>query len=59
MLSPMAVKMHHAPRLSFAMVTIIAPKLAYYDLRAMSDDGKRYELIDGEVFMTHLQTGIR
>ena len=29
------------------MVTIIAPKLTYQDLRAMPDDGKRYELIDG------------
>jgi Uma2 family endonuclease len=34
------------------MVTIIAPKLTYQDLRAMPDDGKRYELIDGEVSMT-------
>jgi Uma2 family endonuclease len=37
---------------SSAMVTIIAPKLTYQDLRAMPDDGKRYELIDGEVYMT-------
>jgi Uma2 family endonuclease len=34
------------------MVTIVAPKLSYEDLRRMPDDGKRYELIDGEVFMT-------
>lgn len=34
------------------MVTIVAPKLTYEDLRKMPDDGKRYELIDGEVFMT-------
>jgi Uma2 family endonuclease len=34
------------------MVTIIAPKLTYQDLRAMPDNGKRYELIDGEVYMT-------
>jgi len=34
------------------MVTIIAPKLTYEDLRAMPDDGRRYELINGEVFMT-------
>src|SRR6266545_4047168 len=34
------------------MVTIVAPKLTYEDLRKMPDDGKRYELIDGEVYMT-------
>ena len=34
------------------MVTIVDPKLTYEDLRRMPDDGKRYELIDGEVFMT-------
>jgi Uma2 family endonuclease len=33
------------------MVTIVDPKLTYEDLRKMPDDGKRYELIDGEVFM--------
>jgi Uma2 family endonuclease len=34
------------------MVTIVDPKLSYEDFRAMPGDGKRYELIDGEVFMT-------
>ena len=34
------------------MVTIVAPKLTYEDLRKMPEDGKRYELIDGEVYMT-------
>jgi len=34
------------------MVTIVDPKLTYEDLRKMPDDGKRYELIDGEVFMS-------
>jgi Uma2 family endonuclease len=34
------------------MVTIVDPKLTYEDLRRMPDDGRRYELIDGEVFMT-------
>ena len=34
------------------MSTIIAPKLTYRDLQAMPNDGKRYELIDGEVYMT-------
>ncbi len=34
------------------MVTIVAPKLTYEDLRRMPEDGKRYELIDGEVYMT-------
>lgn len=33
------------------MVTIVDPKLTYEDLRKMPDDGKRYELIDGEVYM--------
>ncbi len=35
-----------------AMPTIVAPKLTYRDLRAMPNDGKRYELIEGEVYMT-------
>jgi Uma2 family endonuclease len=34
------------------MATIVAPKLTYRDLQAMPNDGKRYELIDGEVYMT-------
>ncbi len=34
------------------MSTIVAPKLTYKDLQAMPNDGKRYELIDGEVYMT-------
>src|SRR5712692_233365 len=34
------------------MVTIVAPKLTYEDLRRLPEDGKRYELIDGEVYMT-------
>lgn len=34
------------------MSTIVAPKLTYRDLQAMPNDGKRYELIDGEVYMT-------
>lgn len=34
------------------MATIVDPKLTYEDLRRMPDDGKRYELIDGEVYMT-------
>lgn len=34
------------------MTTIVAPKLTYQDLLEMPDDGKRYELIDGEVYMT-------
>jgi Uma2 family endonuclease len=33
------------------MVTIVDPRLTYEDLRAMPDDGRRYELIDGEVFI--------
>lgn len=35
-----------------AMSTIVAPKLTYKDLQAMPNDGKRYELIDGEVYIT-------
>ena len=34
------------------MPTIVDPKLTYKDLQAMPNDGKRYELIDGEVYMT-------
>lgn len=34
------------------MTTIVAPKLTYQDLLEMPDDGKRYELIDGEVYVT-------
>lgn len=34
------------------MVTIVAPKLRYEDLRAMPNDGRRYELLEGEVFVT-------
>jgi len=34
------------------MQTIVAPKLTYQDLLEMSNDGKRYELIEGEVYMT-------
>ena len=34
------------------MDAIVAPKLTYEDLRKMPEDGKRYELIDGEVYMT-------
>ncbi len=30
----------------------IQPRLTYSELRLMPDDGKRYELIDGEVFVT-------
>ncbi|HEX9687579.1 MAG TPA: Uma2 family endonuclease [Thermoanaerobaculia bacterium] len=33
------------------MVTIVDPRLTYEDLRALPDDGRRYELIDGEVFI--------
>ena len=33
------------------MVTIVAPKLTYEDLRKMPEDGRRYELIDGDVYM--------
>lgn len=34
------------------MPTIIAPKLTYWELREMPNDGKRYELVDGEVYMS-------
>ncbi len=34
------------------MATIVAPKLTYQDLLEMPNDGKRYELVDGEVYMT-------
>jgi len=34
------------------MTTIVAPKLTYQDLREMPNDGKRYELIEGEVYIT-------
>jgi len=34
------------------MATIVAPKLTYRDLQAMPNDGRRYELVDGEVYMT-------
>jgi Uma2 family endonuclease len=30
----------------------VQPRLTYPELRLMPDDGKRYELIDGEVFVT-------
>jgi Uma2 family endonuclease len=30
----------------------VRPRLTYPELRLMPDDGKRYELIDGEVFVT-------
>jgi Uma2 family endonuclease len=30
----------------------VQPRLTYPELRMMPDDGKRYELIDGEVFVT-------
>jgi Uma2 family endonuclease len=33
-------------------MTAAAAKLTYQDLRRMPDDGKRYELLDGEVYMT-------
>jgi Uma2 family endonuclease len=33
------------------MATIVAPKLTYQDLREMLNDSRRYELIDGEVYM--------
>jgi Uma2 family endonuclease len=33
------------------MVTIVDPRLTYEDLCAMPNDGRRYELIDGEVFI--------
>jgi Uma2 family endonuclease len=35
-----------------AMVTIVAPKFTYKDLQEMPDDGKRYQLIDGEAYVT-------
>src|SRR5215813_10022355 len=31
---------------------IVQPTLTYPELRLMPDDGKRYELIDGEVFVS-------
>lgn len=34
------------------MATIIAPKLTYRDLIEMPNDGKRYELVAGEVYVT-------
>src|SRR5712692_6954734 len=34
------------------MAAIVAPKLTYAHLQAMPNDGKRYELLDGEVYMT-------
>jgi Uma2 family endonuclease len=34
------------------MVTIVAPKFTYKDLQEMPDDGKRYQLIDGELYVT-------
>jgi Uma2 family endonuclease len=34
------------------MVTIVAPKFTYQDLQEMPDDGKRYQLIDGELYVT-------
>jgi Uma2 family endonuclease len=34
------------------MVTIVAPKFTYRDLCEMPDDGKRYQLIDGELYVT-------
>ena len=34
------------------MPTIVAPKLTYRDLEQLPQDGKRYELVDGEVYMT-------
>ncbi len=33
------------------MVTIVAPKFTYKDLQEMPDDGKRYQLIDGELYV--------
>ncbi len=33
-------------------MTVIAPKLTVDDLALLPDDGKRYELIDGELFVT-------
>jgi Uma2 family endonuclease len=34
------------------MVTFAAPKFTYKDLQEMPDDGKRYQLIDGELYVT-------
>jgi Uma2 family endonuclease len=34
------------------MVTIVAPKFTYKDLQERPDDGKRYQLIDGELYVT-------
>lgn len=34
------------------MVTIVAPKFTYKDLQEMPDDGKRYQLIDGELYVS-------
>jgi Uma2 family endonuclease len=34
------------------MVTVVAPKFTYKDLQEMPDDGKRYQLIDGELYVT-------
>ena len=31
---------------------LVQPTLTYPELRLMPDDGKRYELIDGEVFVS-------
>ena len=31
---------------------VVQPTLTYPELRLMPDDGKRYELIDGEVFVS-------
>jgi Uma2 family endonuclease len=33
-------------------MSAVLPRLTYPELRMMPDDGKRYELIDGEVFVT-------
>ncbi len=34
------------------MTTIVAPKLTYWDLYETPYDGKRYQIIDGEVYVT-------
>ena len=34
------------------MATIVAPKLTYQDLAEMPNDGRRYELVEGEAYMT-------
>jgi len=34
------------------MATIVAPKLTYWDLLRRPDDGKQYQIIDGEAFMS-------